>query len=117
MKGNAMRKGEVWQVRIPFAPGHAQAGERPAVLLTAHAFIPALPTVFSVPFTCSRGTLRFPGAVLVQPDGQNGLSVASVALVFQLRALDKRHCLYPLGVLDPATLDQIFAELDKLTGR
>ena len=112
-----MRKGEVWQVRIPFAPGHAQAGERPAVILTADAFIPALPTVLIVPFTGSRGALRFPGTVLVQPDGQNGLTLPSVALVFQLRALDNRDCLHPLGVLDPATLDQIFAELDKLTGR
>lgn len=112
-----MRKGEVWQVRIPFAPGHAQTGERPAILLTEDAFIPALPTVFIVPLTSSRGTLRFPGTLLVQLDRQNGLTVPSVALVFQLRTLDKRHCLYSLGVLDTATLDQIFAELDKLTGR
>ncbi len=112
-----MRKGEVWQVSIPFAPGHAQAGERPAVILTEGALVPALPTILVVPFTGSRGTVRFPGTVLVQPDGQNGLTVPSVALVFQLRALDKRDCLRPLGVLDPATLGQIFAELDKLTGR
>jgi mRNA interferase MazF len=55
--------------------------------------------------------------VLVQPDGQNGLTVPSVALVFQLRALDKRFYLRRLGVLDPATLGQLFAELDKLTWR
>lgn len=112
-----MRKGEVWQVRIPFAPGHAQTGERPAVILTEDTLIPALPTVFIVPFTSSRRTLRFLGTLLVQPDRQNGLAVPSVALVFQLRALDKGHFLYSLGVLDPAILDQIFAELDKLTGR
>ena len=29
-----MRKGEVWQVSIPFTPGHVQAGDRPAVILT-----------------------------------------------------------------------------------
>ena len=92
-------------------------GERPAVILTEDAFIPALPTIFIVPFTSSRGTLRFPGTVFVQPDGQNGLTVPSVALVFQLRALDKRDFLYPLGTLDQASLDQIFAALDKLTGR
>ena len=70
-----------------------------------------------MPFTGSRRATRFPGTVLVQPDGQNGLTVPSVALVFQLRALDKRDCLRSLGVLDPTTLDQIFAELVKLTGR
>lgn len=112
-----MRKGEVWQVSIPFTPGHAQAGNRPAVLLTEDAFIPALPTLFIVPFTSSRGSVRFPGTLLVQPDGQNGLTIPSVALVFQLRALDKRDFLHPLGVLDPATLDQVFAALDRLTGR
>ena len=41
----------------------------------------------------------------------------SVALVFQLTAIDKINLLQPLGVLDPTILDQIFAELDKLTGR
>ena len=112
-----MRKGEVWQVGIPFTPGHAQAGDRPAVILTEDAFIPALPTLLIVPFTGSRGTVRFPGTVLVQPDGQNGLTMPSVALVFQLRALDKRDFVHLLGVLDPATLAQILAELDKLTGR
>jgi mRNA interferase MazF len=77
----------------------------------------ALPTVLIVPFTGTRAAVRFPGTLEVQPDGQNGLTVPSVALVFQLTALDKTNCLQPLGVLDPATLDQIFAELDKLTGR
>jgi hypothetical protein len=54
---------------------------------------------------------------LVSPDGQNGLTVPSVALIFQATAIDKTNCLPRLGVLDSRTLDQIFAELDKLTGR
>jgi mRNA-degrading endonuclease toxin of MazEF toxin-antitoxin module len=28
-----MKRGEVWRVRIPFAPGHAQAGDRPALIV------------------------------------------------------------------------------------
>jgi mRNA interferase MazF len=112
-----MQRGEVWQVRIPFVPGHAQAGQRPAVIVTADPIIPALPTILIVPFTGSRGAMRFPGAVLVQPDRQNGLTMPSIALVFQLRALDKRDCLQRLGVVAPATLDQLFAEFVKLTGR
>jgi mRNA interferase MazF len=61
--------------------------------------------------------MRFPGTVLIQPDAQNGLTVPSVALVFQMRALDQRYCLYRLGALKAAILDHIFAELDRLTGR
>jgi mRNA interferase MazF len=77
----------------------------------------SLPTVLVVPFTGTQAATRFPGTVAVQPDAQNGLTVPSVALVFQLTAIDRRNCLQPLGVLDPVTLDQIFAALDKLTGR
>src|SRR5580700_11417783 len=106
-----MRRGEVWQVDIPFTPGHAQAGERPAVIVQDDSFLTSLPTVLIVPFTGSKGPTRFPGTVLVQPDGQNGLTVSSVALVFQMRALDKRYFLYCLGDLDAASMDQILAEL------
>jgi len=112
-----MQRGEIWKVDIPFTPGHVQAGQRPAVILQDDPFMVTLPTVLIVPLTGSQRAMRFPGTVLVQPDGQNGLTVPSVALVFQMRVLDQGNCLQHLGVLDPATLDQIFAELDKLTGR
>ena len=64
-----------------------------------------------VPFTGTQATLRFPGTLAVQPNGQNGLTVPSVALVFQLTAIDKANCLQPLGVLDPATLEHDGARL------
>lgn len=112
-----MKKGEVWRVRIPPAPGHAQTGERPAVILQADQFNSSLPTVLIVPFTSTAAAARFDGTLVVQPDHQNGLTMASVALVFQMRAVDQHNCLLRLGVLDEPTLDQIFAILDDLTGR
>ncbi len=112
-----MKRGEVWRVRLPFTAGHAQAGERPALVVQEDAFIATLPTVLVVPFTGTPGATRFAGTLLVQPDGQNGLTMPSVALVFQLSAVDKRNCLKPLGLLDATTLDQILAILDRLTGR
>jgi mRNA interferase MazF len=112
-----VQRGEVWQVDLPITPGHAQVGERPALIVQADPFIATLPTVSIVPFTGTRSAARFPATVLVQPAGQNGLTVPSIALVFQMRALDKRYFRHRLGILDAATLDRIFAELDKLTGR
>ncbi len=112
-----MKRSEVWRVHLPSVPGHTQAGIRPAVIVQEDQAMALLPTVLIVPFTGTQAAMRFPGTVLVQPDGQNGLSIPSVALVFQLTAIDRSNCLQLLGVLDPATLDQIFAELDKLTGR
>lgn len=112
-----MQRGEVWRVQLPTVPGHTQAGVRPAVIVQEDKATASLPTVLIVPFTGAKAATRFPGTVLVQPDGKNGLTVPSVALVFQLTAIDQRNCLQPLGVLDAATLGLIFTELDQLTGR
>jgi mRNA interferase MazF len=110
-----MKRGEVWRVSLPTVPGHTQAGRRPAVIVQDDQFSTSLPLV--VPFTGTQAAARFPGTLLVPPDVQNGLAVPSVALVFQLTALDQRNCLQRLGILDSATLNQIFSLLDKLTGR
>lgn len=112
-----MKRGDVWRVRLPFVQGHTQAGIRPAVIIQEDRATASLPTVLIVPFTSTRGAARFTGTLPVQPDGQNGLAMTSLALVFQLTAIDKINCLQLLGTLDPPTLDQIFVELDKLTGR
>jgi mRNA-degrading endonuclease toxin of MazEF toxin-antitoxin module len=70
-----MKKGEVRRVSLPSAPGHIQGGIRPGVILQEDQGTRSLRTVLVVPFTSNRVTLRFPGTVAVQPDGQNGLTV------------------------------------------
>jgi mRNA interferase MazF len=109
-----MQRGEVWRVRLPTLPGHTQAGERPAVLVQNQPFLSALPTVLVVPFTGRLAAQRFPGTLLVQPDGQNGLTVPSVALVFQLSAQDKGNLLHRLGQLDAQTFAQVEALIRQL---
>jgi mRNA interferase MazF len=110
-----MKRGDVWRVRIPFASGHAQAGDRPALIVQSDQFIASLPTVLIVPFTSAPAATRFAGTLAVAPGGQNGLTVPSVALVFQVRALDKRDCLHRLGTLGSHSLNQVVALLDQLT--
>ena len=78
-----MRRGEIWRVRIPFAPGRAQAGDRPALIVQNDLFISSLPTVLVVPFTSTLAAARFQGSLVVSPDGQNGLTLPSIALAFQ----------------------------------
>jgi mRNA-degrading endonuclease toxin of MazEF toxin-antitoxin module len=55
-----MRRGEVWRVRLPPAPGHAQSGDRPALVVQNDAFMAALPTVLVVPFRGERRPSRWP---------------------------------------------------------
>lgn len=70
-----------------------------------------------VPLTTARAALRFPGTTLIQPASDNGLRQASVALVFQLRAVDRQRVEERVGTLGPQPLVEVFAELDKLMAR
>ncbi len=116
MGNHPMKKGEVWLARLPPAAGHTQAGDRPALIVQNDAFLAVLPTVLVVPFTGSLAAARFAGTVTVQPDGQNGLTVPSVALVFQVRALDSRALVRRLGALASKDLDEVLKLLADLTG-
>jgi mRNA interferase MazF len=105
-----MRRGEVWHVRLPPASGPAQSGDRPALVVQHDAFTAALPTALVVPFTGNLAAARFAGTLRVDPDGANGLTVPSIAMVFQLRAVDQRDCVQRLGEVDAATLAAVTEE-------
>ena len=76
-----------------------------------------LPVVLAVPLTTATSTLRFPGTLLIPPGAENGLRQPSVALVFQMRAVDRRRIGDRVGTVSAAVLAEIFAALDKLLGR
>jgi mRNA interferase MazF len=109
-----VKKGEVWRVRFPSVPGRAQSGERPAVIVQNDWSLSTLPVVLVVPFTSQLAAARFAGTLAVHPDGANGLSTQSVALVFQLGAQDKRNFVQRIGVIDTPTLDAILAIVRQL---
>jgi mRNA interferase MazF len=112
-----MRQRDIWRVRLPSTLGHAQAGERPALILQSDAFLLPLPTLLIVPFTSTLAAARFPGTLVVQPDAKNGLTTPSVALVFQTRAVDKRDLVHKMGEFDPATFTKIQDLLRQLTAQ
>ncbi len=109
-----MNIGDLYWVEFPARGGHAQAGRRPAIIAQAPS---TLPTVLLVPLTSQLDALRFPGTVLVEASQQNGLRHNSVALVFQLTAVDKRYISERLGKASDAVMAQIWSALDALTGR
>ena len=76
-----------------------------------------LPVVLVVPLTTTRAAVRFAGTTLVRPTAENGLRQVSVALVFQLRAIDRRRIQERIGSVSEEVLHEIFEELGKLTGR
>lgn len=112
-----MNVGDLHWVELPARGGHAQAGRRPAIIAQADAQTARLPTVLLIPLTTQMDALRFPGTVLVEADARNGLRRASVALVFQLAAVDRRFIVSRIGEIAETTLQQVWTALDELTGR
>lgn len=109
-----MTLGEVWWVEFPARGGHAQAGRRPAIVVQREK---NLPTVLLIPLTSQLDALRFPGTGLIEPDVESGLRKPSVALVFQLTAVDRRYLTSRIGSVADAVLKKIWLSFDELTGR
>ncbi|MEP7337506.1 MAG: type II toxin-antitoxin system PemK/MazF family toxin [Acidobacteriota bacterium] len=109
-----MNIGDLHWIEFPARGGHAQAGRRPAIIAQQTS---TLPTVLVIPLTSQQDALRFPGTVLVEANKENGLRHDSVALVFQLTVVDKRHIADRLGQASAQVMDQIWDALDSLTGR
>jgi len=109
--------GDIHWIELPPGTGHEQSGRRPAVIVQDESYAGTLLVVLVVPLTTATATLRFPGTLLIQPDPGNGLRQASVALVFQMRAVDRRRIGDRVGTVSADVLAGIFAALDQLLGR
>jgi mRNA-degrading endonuclease toxin of MazEF toxin-antitoxin module len=109
-----MNVGDIYWVEFPARGGRAQAGRRPAIVAQK---VSTLPTVLLIPLTTQQDALRFPGTILIEPDTGNSLRQPSVALVFQLTAVDKNFVKNKLGTISTEKMNEIWAAFDGLTGR
>lgn len=107
-----MKKGEIWQVELPSTNGHEQSGTRPVIVMAeTEANIAVI-----IPFTSNIQALRFPHTIEVKPENKNGLNAISVALIFQIRAIDKKRLKKKIGELDVLVLNEIDLILKKIFG-
>ena len=98
-----MKKGEIRLVEIPGSNGYEQTGTRPAIVLSeVEANIAIV-----IPFTSNIRALRYPHTIEVNPSVSSGLKTESVALVFQLRAIDKKRIKTKLGTLGNNEINKI----------
>lgn len=110
-----MQDGDIYLVEIPLSGGHEQAGLRPAIIVQAVDF-EELPTVLIVPLTSKTKASEFPFTFKIEPDKFNNLNVASVVLIFQLRAIDQRRLRNKIGRIGPTKLDLLKQNLKKIMG-
>lgn len=112
-----MTTGDIVWVDLPAHGGHTQAGRRPAVIVQEASVSSAIPTILIVPLTTQLDAVRFPGTFVLDPDAGNGLRRASVALVFQLTAIDRRWLGAKIGQVGDEQLEALWECLDLITGR
>jgi len=96
-----MKRDDVILVELPpplGGAGREQSGRRPAIVASDDS--PGLPTIMVAPLTSQLAALRFPHTLRVEPSADNGLSVPSVILLFQLQVVDKRRVVRVVGKID-----------------
>ena len=110
-----MHFGDIVEVDFGNPIGSAAGFVRPAVVLTADAFLRYRPSaVFAVPLTST--PRDFPSHVEIPADPSNGLIVTSYALVEQLRAVAIERCSTTIGNVGPIIGHQILDVLAIITG-
>jgi mRNA interferase MazF len=104
-----MAYGDVLLIDLPPSNGREQSGRRPTVVVQSNTANE--PTLIVAPVTSNLRTNRFAFSVRVEPTPENGLTVPSVVLVFQLRAVDKDRIIRKLGQLSAEDLALVEAEV------
>ena len=97
-------KAEIWQVELNDSRGHEQKKDRPCLIWKDldHCGMAVV-----IPFTGSLEKDKFPHIYLVEPSLENGLEKESIALIFQVRSIDKTRIKKKLGVLGQKEFDAI----------
>ena len=89
---STMKGGDIWLVALSDAKGHEQQGIHPAIVVGGANGLTVM-----VPLTSSMGSARFSHTYIISPSPHNGFDEDSVALVFQIVALDRDRFRHRIG--------------------
>lgn len=100
-----MKRGELWFVNFDPIVGHEQAGQRPALILSADAFNASPADLVTVLPVTSRQRPLPSRVALVPPEG--GVRLPSWVICEQVRTVSKARLKSRLGSLTPATMTKV----------
>lgn len=101
-------RAEIWRADFSGSRGHEQKKERPCIIWRD---LDHLSMAIVIPFT---GSVEWNNAThthFVEPTSSNGLGKESVALIFQIAAIDKSRLIKNLGVLSEEEIKPMGAVL------
>lgn len=106
-------KWQVWLADLPAGKGHEQGGERPAIIVGGKNGLAMI-----IPLTKELKRANFSHTLTLEPTKDNGLSVESVALIFQLTSLDESRFKKQRGYIEKQeqrnTINELLKDLLKL---
>ncbi len=100
------KRGDVYLVGFDPAIGAEIQKARPALIVQNDVANRWSPITIVAAITSQFGDRLYPTEVLFEPP-EGGLSLPSVALLNQVRSIDKRRLLKKLGAVRPATMDRV----------
>jgi mRNA interferase MazF len=107
-----MARGDVILVRLPVTDGREQSGQRPAVAVQTD--VAGEPMLIIAPVTSNLKASRFRFTITIEPSSENGLTLPSVIMIFQMRAVDKTRVVKRLGQLSQDELKRVDDEIWKM---
>lgn len=99
-------RGEVWLASLDPIKGSEQAGTRPIIVFQNDVVSQFSTTTIAIPLTTNQKRAKLPICIDIRK-GDGGLAQDSVALCFQIRAIDKTRLVKRLGQLKPRTITQL----------
>ncbi len=112
-----MNRGDIVLVQLPRPagqPGSEQYGLRPAIIVHAGGVVAGQRMVMIVPMTSQMSAVGFPGSFRILPTSSNGLTVESVVLTSQLRAIDQGRIQNVIGKLSADDMVRLESEIRSL---
>ena len=102
-----MRRGDIFDARLNPTEGSEQAGVRPVVIVSRDAINKNSSVIVVVPLTNATNVKRnYPNNVTIGK-GEGGLTIESVLLGGQVRAISKSRLLRQRGTLSTEIMQQV----------
>lgn len=106
MSSGYPRTGDVFLVDLDPTKGSEQQGKRPVIIFQNPNLNQYTRTYICIPLTTNLSRSAIPGTCFIKK-GNGGLSRDSIALCFQLRAVDQSRLTKKLGTLNKTVLDSL----------
>ena len=105
-----MKKGDICLIEFMSFRGHEQMGFRPAIAMSEET----ANLILVIPLTSKLEALKYNYSLEISPSKTNGLNTKSIAMIFQLRAVDKRKIKGKIGNIEEDVLDNINNQIKKM---